>query len=98
MPDMKRVSFTLPPEVVDDLAYTARRLGVSRSALVADLLQQTLSVVTPTLRELPEEPSERDVLRYRGDSKRVIDERLEVAQRLRDDLFSQPPGAEGGDD
>lgn len=98
MPKMVRTSFTLPPDVNDDLSYVAKRLGVTRSALVTDLLREALGIVTPSLRGLPEEPTERDVLRYRGESERVIDERLESARRLRDDLFSQPPATGGNDD
>ena len=95
MPKMVRTSFTLPPDVNDDLSYVARRLGVTRSALRADLLREALGMVAPTLRDLPEEPTERDVLRYRGESERLIDERLDSARRLRDDLFS---GHGGSDD
>lgn len=94
MPKMIRTSFTLPPDVHDDLSYVARRLGVTRSALVADLLREALSMVVPSLRELPEDPDERDVLRYRGESERLIDQRLESARRLRDDLFSGQGGSD----
>lgn len=89
MATMKRASFTLPPDLDDDLSYVARRLGVSRSSLVADMLRNALGVMAPVLREVPEDPTEGDALRYRGESKRLIDERLATAQRLRDDLFTE---------
>ena len=95
MTKMKRVSFTLPPEVDQDLTYVAKRLGVSRSSLVAEMLREGLSFVSASLRQLPERPDEADALRYRGESKKLIDSRLESARRMRDDLFSD---LGGGDD
>lgn len=95
MSNMKRVSFTLPPEIDQDLSYVAKRLGVSRSSLVAEMLHEGLSFISAALRQLPENPTEADALRYRGDSKKIIDSRLECARRMRDDLFS---GVGSGDD
>lgn len=88
MTKMKRASFTLPPDLDRDLSYVAQRLGVSRSALVAEMLREGLSFLSNSLQQIPEQASESDVLRYRGESKKLVDSRLESARRMRDDLFS----------
>lgn len=98
MAEMTRVSLTLPPAVVEDLAYVARRLGVSRSALAADLLRDPLASTAETLREIDAPSVEPSTVRYRGESQRVVDERLESARRLGSDLFSSRSGRGGGDE
>lgn len=95
MTKMKRASFTLPPDLDQDLTYVSQRLGVSRSALVAEMLREGLSFLSNSLQQIPEQATETDVLRYRGESKKLVDSRLESARRMRDDLFSD---MEGGDD
>lgn len=95
MSKMKRASFTLPPDLDEDLSYVARRLGVSRSALVAEMLREGLSFLSNSLRQVPDQATAADALRYRGESKKLIDSRLESARRMRDDLFSD---LGGGDD
>lgn len=98
MAEMSRVSLTLPPSVVEDLTYVAERLGVSRSALAADLLRDPLASTAETLREIDAPAVEPYAVRYRGSSQRVVDERLESARRLGTDLFSSRPGRGGGDE
>lgn len=91
MTKMKRVSFTVPADVADEITYIAKRVGVSRSALVVDVLRETIDTVGPLVRSVPEAPTDTDVVRYRGESERIVAERLERARRLKDDLFSDLP-------
>lgn len=98
MARMKRVSFTVPADVADEIAYIAKRVGVSRSALVTDVLRETIDTVGPMIRSVPESPTDVDVVRFRGESERVVTERLEHARRLKDDLFSGLSHGGGNDD
>lgn len=86
---MQRVTYTLPPEIVAGVKYLSGRLGISRSALVAQLMAESVPELVRLLEEIPENPTPGDVLRFRGRSQQVIDERFEHARRLKDDLFSQ---------
>lgn len=85
---MKRVSMSLPPDLVADLTYVSHRLGVSRSALVSGILREATDSIVPLLRTLPEEPTEADALRFRGESQRVVNDRVDGVLRLREDLFA----------
>lgn len=96
MTHMKRASFTLPPEVLQDLAYVASRLGSSKSAIVAEVLGSTLGPLTELLRVVPDEsalPPEETVRRLRGASGALIRERLD---HLRDvvESLDDPDGFE----
>lgn len=95
---MKRITLSLPDEVVDMLDYVSRRLGVSRSALVAEVLPELFAPSLSVLQTLPEDrdPTGDDVKRFRGASVALVRERLESFLRLGDDLFSQlPPDSVG---
>lgn len=88
MSQMKRASFTLPPEVLDQLAYVSSRLGVSKSSIVGDVLAQSLGPLSELIRALPEgadADAGEAVRRLRGASGEVIRERLD---HLRDVLDS----------
>jgi len=76
MAKLARTSFTLPPEMVRDLAYVAGRAGVSRSALLADLAAEPLSDLRKLLEGIPPSPTPAEVLRLRGDSEALIMSRL----------------------
>lgn len=76
MAKLARTSFTLPPEMVRDLAYISGRIGVSRSALLADLSAEPISDLRKLLESIPPSPTPADVLRLRGDSEALIISRL----------------------
>lgn len=76
MAKLSRVTFTFPPSLVDDLAFVSGRVGVSRSALVSDVLGQPLADLRRLLEAVPPSPSPADVLRLRGDSEVLIEARL----------------------
>lgn len=85
---MKRSSISLPDSVYSELSYLAERLGVSRSAIVADVLSQTLPPMGELLRSIPDNPTEGDALRFRGESAKVIREKLNNLRDMSDDLFT----------
>lgn len=89
MSSMSRVSLTIPAKVVSDLKYIAKRLGVSRSSLVADLLSEPSSDLRRLLEGLPDAPTASDVVRFRGASVDIVHQRLESLKRLENDLFSE---------
>lgn len=58
MANMKRVSFTLPPEVVHELDFISHRLGVSKSSIVGDFLSKGLSPLAEVLKAMPADSSD----------------------------------------
>ncbi len=88
MATLKRVSLSIPGELADNLDYIAHRLGVSRSAFVTQvLLEGHLDKLASLLSTIPEQPSEADTRRFRGDSKAYVREQLERLQLLQGGLF-----------
>lgn len=81
------VSFTLPPDVVRDLTYVSRRMNVSRSAVLSQLLDGPVADLRRLLEDVPEKPTQEDVLRLRGSSRQVIEDRLDNLKSLGIDLF-----------
>lgn len=87
--NLSKISVTLPPETLATLDQFAGRLGVSRSALISGLLDETLSTFRPFLDAVPLSPTEADKLRFRGESEEMIRQRLDSLKGLVDDLFAQ---------
>lgn len=86
--NLKKISVTLPPEIVADLDYVSKRLGVSRSALIAQTLPDGLSFMRGLLVDVPENPTPEDVIQFRGSSADQIRERIEQLKGMADDLFA----------
>lgn len=73
---MRRVNVSLPDRLADDLDYMAVRMGITRSALVGELLQE-VSRLAEIMRDVPEDGvTPGDVLRARGRSLALIQERV----------------------
>lgn len=72
----KRTTLTLDDDLYRDLTYLSQRMGVSRSALVSRLLDEAVSDLRGLVEQVPESPSPETLLRLRGQSERLIDERL----------------------
>lgn len=70
---MKRVSFSLPEELVDRLDILSGRLGFTRSALVGQLLDAPVSDILRMLGDLPLTPADGDVRRFRGESAQILE-------------------------
>lgn len=92
MARLRKITISVPADLVDDLDYMSGCLGVSRSAVISQLLCEPVGGIVGALRDIPPPASPADDLRYRGRSELVIRERLEHAQRLVDDLFSGDAG------
>lgn len=84
----KRVSLSIPDHLADDLNYISSRLGISRSGFVTQLLiGADLSSFRALLSNVPDEPTENDSRRFRGDSREYIKDQLDRLQRLQGGLF-----------
>ena len=84
----KKISITIAPELASDLDYLSLRLGVSRSAMISELLAEPVRQFTELFQSIPENPTPVDVLRFRGDSQELVRERVEQLNALANDLFS----------
>lgn len=94
MANMQRASFTLPPEVVANLDYVSRRMGVTKSSIVSEVLSEALGPISTLLRSIPSDAGPEDataaLMRFRGASGEVIRGRLDA---LRDAMDSIDPDA-----
>lgn len=90
---MAKVSFSVPDSILDDLNYVSSRMGITRSALVSELLGAS----TPQMRELfetipeglnPGDLDETEVRRLRGNSKVLIRKQMEDLKGIDNDLLS----------
>lgn len=85
---MKKVSLSIPPALVADLDHVSARLGISRSALVSQLLDSALPDMRRLIDLIPPAPSAADFVRFRGESADVVRSRVESVRQSADDLFS----------
>ncbi len=82
----KRVTFYLSPDLDDSLVLISKRMGVSKSILVNKLLEAPLSDLKTLVTMLPENPTGADILRFKGKSMAVVDERVrQMHEVLQDD-------------
>lgn len=86
--NLKKISVTVSPELAADLDYVAGRLGVSRSAIISELLVAPVGDMRAMLDQLPLNPTPADVVRFRGASAEVVRDRLTNLQGIADDLLS----------
>lgn len=86
--NLKKISVTLPPDLVADVDYVAGRLGVSRSALMGQLLPDGIEILRGLLVDVPENPAPEDVIQFRGASADEIRSRIEQLKGMADDLLS----------
>lgn len=84
-----KIALSLSPGVVDNLDYISGRLGISRSALVDNLLTESLPVMRKLFEQVPYSPTPVDVVRARGESAAIVQDRIDQLQALADDLFAQ---------
>lgn len=88
--NLSKISITVPPELVADLDYVSRRLGVSRSALISEILPESLGIMRSMLEQVPLNPTPEDVLRFRGESAELVRGKIESLKGMTDDLFAKP--------
>lgn len=89
MSKTSKISVSLPPSLVDDLDYLSGRLGVSRSALLAQFMAEAVPEMRRMLEAIPPAPTPADLLRMRGQSEELIRQRIEGLKGMTDDLFSK---------
>lgn len=82
----KSVSLSLPESLVADLNYLHRRLGISKSALVTVLMSDGVRSFRSMVEVLPDNPSEQDIRRLRGESVNLITTQLRDIQSQVDTL------------
>lgn len=84
----KKISVTLDPGLLENLDYISGRLGVSRSALISTTLLDAMAAYRELLEQVPLNPDGSvDVVRLRGASGRLVQERIEQLQGMANDLF-----------
>lgn len=89
MANLQKVSMALDPTIVADLGYLCARMGISRSALVNNLLSEALPVMRSLLEQVPLSPTPADVVRSRGESAKIVATRIADLQGIAHDLFSE---------
>lgn len=90
MSTVKRISLSVPVALAEDLDYIHRRVGVSKSALVSELLTTGIGPLRELLETLPQHPTPDDLVRFRGASAEVAQARINALQTLIDgDDFDQ---------
>lgn len=82
----KRVTFYINESLNDDISTVASRMGISKSILISKLLEIPLKDLRGLLAHLPESPSKGDVLKFRGNSRQLIDERLSEMNKVLDEV------------
>lgn len=87
--NLQKISITIDPELLADADRVAARIGISRSALIADCLADNLHIMKRLLEGVALDPISRDVLRLRGESADAVRERLDQLKGMADDLFAK---------
>lgn len=86
---MVRMSFTVPPSLRADLDYLSARLGITKSALLSELVSTPLHDLRTLVESVPDNPSEADLVRARGLSNELITQRIQSFRRIEGDLFDE---------
>jgi len=89
---MGRVSLTIPDDILANLLYVSKRMGISRSSLVSSVLEGSVAHMKDMLELIPEDAtslSGSEVKRMRGLSVDIIKDQIQALEDLNDDdLFS----------
>tara|TARA_R100000664_G_C2740771_1_gene129303 strand:+ start:1236 stop:1493 length:258 start_codon:yes stop_codon:yes gene_type:complete len=85
MSTVKRITLSIPLDLAEDLDYLHKRVGVSKSAFVSSLLGEVCGDLRDLLESLPDEPSPDDIVRFRGASVELAQNRIaRIQQRVGD--------------
>lgn len=85
----RKIAVSIPDKIVTDLDYISGRMKITRSALLSYLLEQPSHDLRGLLEGLPENPSQEDILRSRGASAALINQRMVNLEAMDNDLFSK---------
>lgn len=85
----RKITFSIPDDFVTDLDYLARRLKVTRSAMLTEIAADAVHDLRTMVETVPENPNSSDLLHAKGRSKALIEDRIEQARRVGNDLFGQ---------
>lgn len=85
-----RMTITLPAELAGDIARVAGRFGITRSALLVQLLMEPMAELGKLVDMVPPTPSAGDVKRFRGASIELIERVVGEAQEVADALDPNP--------
>ncbi len=86
---MKKISVSLPDNLVTNLDYLAARTGTSRSAIISEFLSDAVDQTRKLFELVPPNPTPAEIVRMRGQSEEVVRQRLSSLQGLADDLFAR---------
>lgn len=86
---MKKISVSLPDNLVTNLDYLAARTGTSRSAIISEFLSDAVDHTRKLFELVPPNPTPAEIVRMRGQSEEVVRQRLSSLQGLADDLFAR---------
>ena len=86
---MKKISITLPEEILADLSMIANAMGISRSAFIAELLSEPIGEMMAVARAIPQNPTKTDLLRFRGESEAMIKGKMRELDRMVKELYSE---------
>lgn len=88
MAETRRITMTIPAGLVEKLDRLSSLCHISRSALVTELLAESVEALDLALGVM-KTPSPENVRRYRGDSIQLVEQKVSELKRLLDgDLFS----------
>lgn len=80
-----RMTFSVPAQLADDLMVVSAHMGMSRTAVLSHFMEEPLHDLRGIMELVPQNPSDADVIRLRGASKKVIEDRLrEVEEMMRE--------------
>jgi len=80
-----RATFTLSAPTATGISYIAKRMGITQSALLNQLLAQPIADLKALLETIPPTPDHESVLRMRGASVDVINRRITELQGVLND-------------
>lgn len=90
MSKMRKITISMPDDLVVNLDYLAVRTGTSRSAIISEFLADAVQHTRKLFELIPPSPTPADVVRMRGQSEEIVRTRLQSLQGMANDLFSKP--------
>ena len=85
----KKITVSVPEEFVLHLDYLAKRLSVSRSSVLVQLAAEPITDLYKLVSAIPDNPTKEDIIRAKGESIKLIEDRVAHARSIGHDLFSE---------